>query len=408
MQVLNDEAFAILVLMALFTTFITVPTVMAIYTPARVFSTRARHRLQSTDELRILACIHGHGNIPSLINLIESTRSTNKASRLKLYVMHLIELTERSSSIILVQRLRKNGLPFINRLRRGELHDRVADAFQANGQLGRVTVRPTTSISMLTTMHEDICHVAEKKMVAMIVLPFHKQWRKINDEDEEESVGHEWRGVNQRVLEVAPCSVAMLVDRGLGSRVEMTSAPTTIQNICVIFFGGPDDREALELGGRMAEHPTMKVTVIRFLDKNGGERDGVMLTPSHSRNEEIRHSFSTAINNPQAEKEHDEGALAMFIMKWEGTVELIEKIDVNIIDEVLGIGRRGDYDLIIVGRAQCQYTVVAALVHHPTEHPELGPIGDVLASSGQGITSSVLVVQAQQHDTTKAEELLVS
>ena len=35
LQVLNDETFAILVLMALFTTFMTTPIVMAIYKPAR-------------------------------------------------------------------------------------------------------------------------------------------------------------------------------------------------------------------------------------------------------------------------------------------------------------------------------------------------------------------------------------
>lgn len=90
--------FAILVLMALFTTFITTPTVMAIYKPARGIS--SHQRLESIpdsakDELRVLACVHGPGNIPSLINLIESTRSTNK-SQLKLYIMHLVELTERS------------------------------------------------------------------------------------------------------------------------------------------------------------------------------------------------------------------------------------------------------------------------------------------------------------------------
>lgn len=121
--------------MALFTTFITTPTVMAIYKPARSSSASTHDILQSVtsgyvDEFRMLACVHGPGNIPSLINFIESTRSTNKSSRLKLYIMHLVELTERSSSIMMVQRLRKNGLPFINRLRRGELHDRIAVAFQ--------------------------------------------------------------------------------------------------------------------------------------------------------------------------------------------------------------------------------------------------------------------------------------
>ncbi|KAK4392231.1 Cation/H(+) antiporter 20 [Sesamum angolense] len=47
-KVLNDEAFTILVLMALFTTFLTTPVVMAIYKPARAAAAAAVHRhLQS-------------------------------------------------------------------------------------------------------------------------------------------------------------------------------------------------------------------------------------------------------------------------------------------------------------------------------------------------------------------------
>ncbi|KAI8556564.1 hypothetical protein RHMOL_Rhmol05G0263500 [Rhododendron molle] len=85
-KVLNDEVFAILLLMALFTTFMTTPTVMAIYKPARNVSsssstTNGRFKsaaLKTTknDEFRLLACVHGPGNIPPLVNLIESTQST--------------------------------------------------------------------------------------------------------------------------------------------------------------------------------------------------------------------------------------------------------------------------------------------------------------------------------------------
>ncbi|KAL2229463.1 UNVERIFIED_CONTAM: Cation/H(+) antiporter 20 [Sesamum indicum] len=390
-KVLNDEAFTILVLMALFTTFLTTPVVMAIYKPARCVAAAVHRHLQSisrgsSDELRVLACVHGPSNIPSILNLIRLTRSTNKSSRLKLYVMHLLELTERSSSIIMVQRLRKNGFPLISRLRRdGQLHDQVALAFKEYGQTGRVSVRPATAISALASMHEDICHVAEKKMAAMILLPFHKRWRKINGEDEEESLGHGWRWVNQRVFREAPCSVAVLVDRGYGNEVQKTAAAATaLQNVCVIFFGGPDDREALELGSRMAEHPGVKVAVIRFREKYR------VLNPS------VENSRGT-------EEEHDEEALAEFRRRWEGRVEFTEKLAVDIVDQVLAIGTSGEYDIIVVGNGRRPSSMVAALADLAVEHLELGPVGDVLASSGRGIASSVLVVQ--QH---VSEELQVS
>lgn len=414
-RVLNDESFAILVLMALFTTFITTPTVMAIYKPARGGSSTSSHRklgdLTTTkgtkDELRILACAHGSENVPPLVSLIESIRSTKK-SQLKLYIMHLVELTERSSSIIMVQRVRKNGLPFINQSQSSEWNDRVTGAFQAYSQLGRISVRTMTSISNLTTTHEDICQVGENKKVTLIILPFHKQLRGEGDQIMD-NVGHGWRGVNQRVLKNAPCSVAVLVDRGFGNDSQISEANTNItQRVCIMFFGGPDDREALELGGRMAEHPVVKVTIVRFVQKEGQEKNHVVLqlSPSERRSTELSYSFSTAIMNPEKEKDLDETAIAEFKSKWEGTVEYTENVVSNIVERVLAIGRSGDYDLIFVGKGRFPSTMIAELAYRQAEHAELGPIGDILASSGHGVVSSVLVIQ--QHDSAHAKEAPVS
>ena len=288
-QVLNDETFTILVLMALFTTFITTPTVMAIYKPARgVF-----------DELRLLVCVHDRSNVPSIINIIKSTLSTKK-SFLKVFVMQLMDLTERTSSIRMVQRAR--NFPLFHRFRHGQWYDRLTRAFQAYSQLGRVTVRSTTTISSLSTMHECICRVAEEKKVAMIILPFH-----IGGDDGTgnreplENVGHGWRGVIQKLQKNAPCSVAVLVDRGFknGSKTPGPT-PKLAQRICIVFFGGPDDREAIKLGDRMAECPAVKVTIVRFRD--GMESHSVMLRPSPRKSGEEYYNFSTAKIDRKKEK----------------------------------------------------------------------------------------------------------
>lgn len=91
---------------------------------------------------------------------------------------------------------------------------------------------------------------------------------------------------------------------------------------------------------------------------------------------------------------------------WEGPAEYKENVTSNIVDGVLAIGRSADYDLVVVGRGRCPSTMVAELADRHAEHAELGPIGDALASSGQGVVSSVLVVQ--QHDVAHAEEAPVS
>lgn len=286
-QVLNDEVFALSVLMALFTTFMTTPSVMAIYKPATgaVVSNSSHRKLSEwkveETELRILACLHGSENIPSLKTLIESTRST-KNSSLKLFAMRLVELTERSSSIMMVHRARKNGFPFFTRFRESPQDPDplvgLGSAFHQptpDSLLGQVEVRPTTTISSLSTMHEDICHVAERKRVSLIILPFHKCWRN-GGGGEEEDIGRGWSVVNRRVLENAPCSVAILVDCGFG--------PNWARRICVVFFGGPDDREALQLARRMVEHPTVKLTVVRFqlVVVEGMEVKHVILQPMPS------------------------------------------------------------------------------------------------------------------------------
>lgn len=118
--------------------------------------------------------------VPSLISLVDSIRSPKRSSSLKLYVMHLVELTDRSSSIMMARRTRKNGFPFKNRFHQGAgRQDQIAAAFEAYGQVSRVNIRHSTAISSLATMQDDICHIAQEKRVAMIILPFHKQWSNI-------------------------------------------------------------------------------------------------------------------------------------------------------------------------------------------------------------------------------------
>uniref|UniRef100_A0A0D3DSU8 Uncharacterized protein n=1 Tax=Brassica oleracea var. oleracea TaxID=109376 RepID=A0A0D3DSU8_BRAOL len=387
-EVLNAETFAILVLMALFTTFITTPTVMAIYKPAR----------------------GTHRKLKDLSSSEDSTKE--EILRLKLFVMHLMELTERTSSIIMVQRARKDGLPFVHRYRHGVCHSSVVGGFQAYRQLGRVAVRPITAVSSLHTMHEDICHMAETKRVTMIILPFHKRWnvdygrghhhQDRGDVNVPENVGHGWRLVNQRVLKNAPCSVAVLVDRGLGSlepQISSLDGSNVVERVCVIFFGGADDREALELGGRMAEHQAVKVTIVRFLVRETLRSNAVTLRPASSKGKEKYYTCLTT-------NELDEGVLKDFKSKWKEMVEYKEKEPNNIIQEILSLGQSQDFDLIVVGRGRLPSAEVATLAECQTEHPELGRIGDVLASSINHIIPSILVVQ--QHNKPQVEEIAVS
>ncbi|KAI5020955.1 cation/H(+) antiporter 20 [Hordeum vulgare subsp. vulgare] len=431
-KVLNEETFAILVLMALVTTFITTPTVMAIYKPARATGHRRRHPRKlhgptsapsspssaaggaggaNAMELRVLACIHGGHDVPALINLIETIRGHTQPRRLvKLYILRMVELTERTSSILMARAARRNGLPFLRPYRRGD--DQVDVAFGTYAQLGHVHVRPMTAVSALHTMHDDVAAVAEDKRVSLIVLPFHKRQHAGHGHghgggDEVENLGPEWRAVNRRILREAPCSVAVLVDRSFGGG-EQVSSEQVAHGVCVLFFGGPDDREALELAGRMAEHPGVQLTVVRFLDGKAGseEHAEVTLRPTDARNAEKSYTFSTAVVNGHKEKELDEAAVAEFRLRMGDAVRFEERVVAgNVVEEVVAIGKSREYGLVVAGRGRLPSAMVAELAVRPAEHPELGPIGDTLASAGHGVTSSVLVVQ--QHDVN-ADEVPVS
>ncbi|KAG6478976.1 hypothetical protein ZIOFF_062426 [Zingiber officinale] len=361
MQVLNDETFAIMVLMALFTTFITTPIVMSIYKPARraaSYSCRNVERKDMNNEFRIMACFHGSRNIPTLINVVETSRGTS-CRRLILYAMHLMEFSERPSAIYMVNKVRRNGLPFWNKR---DNADRMVVAFEAYRRLSSVSVRPMTAISDLDTIHEDIVSSAEQKRVALLLLPFHKMQRL---DGALESIGHAYRLINQRVLRHAPCSVAILIDRGLGGTTQV--APNEVSyHVAVLFFGGPDDREALCYGAVMAEHPGIVLTVLRFL-------------PPPTANLENYNEDEMLISNFRANL----STAAKGSLNYEETPASDRD---GIAAAIKNLGVRTT--LYLVGRSPPAVALVET-----SDCQELGPVGSYLASSEFSCTPSVLVIQ---------------
>ncbi|KAF1872651.1 hypothetical protein Lal_00016488 [Lupinus albus] len=388
-KVLNDQTFAIMVLMALFTTFITTPVVMTVYKPARkaksaVYKYRTIERKNTNSQLMILACFHSARNIPSMINLIEASRGTQNRNALCVYAMHLKEFSERSSSILMVHKARKNGLPFFNK-RHGANCGHVVVAFEAYCQLSQVSIRPMTAISSMTNMHEDICETAERKRAALIILPFHKHQRL---DGSLETTRNDFRLVNKRVLEHAPCSVGILVDRGLGGSSHV-SASNVSYCITVLFFGGSDDREALAYGARMAEHPGIRLVVLRFVveprikgeivivDVSGGESSH---TGSVSEDEEVLTEFKQKIANDDS--------------------IIYEEKTVNDDAETVAVIREfSRCNLFLVG-LKPEGELANAL--NRSEYPELGPVGGLLVSKDCPTIATVLVMQ-QYHNGVKGD-----
>ncbi|XP_010533612.1 PREDICTED: cation/H(+) antiporter 16 [Tarenaya hassleriana] len=389
-KVLGDQTFAIMVLMAIFTTFITTPIVLAFYKPARTTQTQesdvsgsaCERKMERDDgvktQLRLMLCLHGTRDINPMINIIEASRGTEVKSRgLCVYAMHITELSERPSSIRMVHKARRNGFLSWNKTS-GSNSDTVAIAFEAFGRLSRVSVRSVTAISPLSTIHEDICSSAARKRVAMVILPFSKHWKPL--EKAFEMVRPEFQTINMRVLENSPCSVGILADRGLGIDSPATASKFS-SSIAVLFFGGCDDREALAYGLRMVEHPGVSLTVVTITGDFRLENSRIDIL-------EEQETMSRSQSDSQVIAGVDKMA-----MTGTKSVKLVKK-SVKSSDEAVEIFREScrSVDIVFVGRSP-ESSVVSSLPVKKMECPELGPVGNLMLSNEISNSVSVLAVQ---------------
>ncbi|KAK3017651.1 hypothetical protein RJ639_003268 [Escallonia herrerae] len=402
-NVLDERLFTIMVIAAVAMTGMITPIVTIIYRPARTSVPYKWRAIQSTKpdaELRVLVCIHSPRNVPTIINLLEASHPT-KNSPLCIYVLHLVELTGRASAMLIVQGTQESGRPAVRPMQAQSKH--VIKSFKNFMQHNScVSVHPLTAISHYSTMHQDICNMAEDKRVTFIVIPFHKQQMV---DGEMASMNPAFRILNQNVLANAPCSVGILVDRGLSGSTDLAVNQLS-HHIAVLFFGGPDDREALSYASRMAEHPGNSLCVVRFLP---GENSAKLKTEP-----------SLAPTNPKTLKEQtdsrhekllDNDLIKDFRIKAKNDESLvyIERL-VNNGEETVEALRSVDdiHDLFIVGRGQGIFSHLTAGLTDWSECPELGAIGDLLASSDFSAKVSVLVVQQYTASGVQEEETGVS
>jgi hypothetical protein len=170
----------------------------------------------------------------------------------------------------------------------------------------------------------------------------------------------------------------MVIDRGFSA---IASRGTPL-NVAVLFFGGPDDRESLALAGRMANHVGIEICVVRLLPRKGN----TSIRSINSEDAEVREQY---IDEQCLGEFAERSTLAVFeyrehvVGNTEETVEIIRRVDLE--------GK----DLLIVGKEQGVVgSRLTAGMTEWSEFPELGPIGDLLASADFGATSSVLIIKA--------------
>ncbi|MQL80058.1 hypothetical protein Taro_012492 [Colocasia esculenta] len=392
-KLINDNTFLVL-LLVIMGSIMYIPLVVAMI----VWRARkmAHHRLMGlqwhdpASELRMVVGIHGPKNVPAFINIIEATRGGAQAP-LVVYAMDLIELTDRAAATLVHE---MGGLEAVTVMDEGITATRRAithalDSYAHECSDG-LTIRRLLAVSSYSNMHQDICNGAEDTMSVLVILPFHRSQR-VDGGMDNGHPGH--RLVYQKVLQSARCSVGILVDRGLAGPNPTSVSQSTMQ-VAVIFIGGTDDRESLIYAGRMAQHPGVNLTAIRFLPDAGA---GEVSRPSV-----IRGHVLALVNRQERELQLDDACFTEFYERYiaDDRVGYMEKYVSNSAELVATLrALQGLYNLFIVGAGGSRDSPMTAGMGDWAECPELGPIGDVLASSDFSVTASILVIQ--QHSVKK-------
>ncbi|GAB2279888.1 hypothetical protein Dimus_014524 [Dionaea muscipula] len=409
---LSDGTFSLLVLYILFSTMIVGPTMTLVYKRmiknSIPYQQRTIEGSKSDADLRVVACIHSQRNISSIVKLLEIS-DISPRSPMSVFAVHLEELIGRAAAMFIVHESGNSSTSSKSFFGRTHVQSEQVIAafnnFQREHQES-THVQTLTVISSIDTMHEDIGSLVEDKRATIILLPFHKQ-QGMDGKLEDSNI--EFRSVNQNVMASAPCSVGLLVDRGLNmlslsrsrsnpassylgvSGRHHNSLPRGQIRIGMIFIAGPDDREALSYAWRMSAHPLATLTVIRFV---AGDHGVDMELMDFARDDEV--GILSMMTRSEREKEIDDEFINEFREKIVNDTSIeYRQVVSNSGDETVNLlkGMDHDYDLYVVGRGQSVLSPLTVGLVEWSETPELGAIGDVLVTSEFAAHVSVLVVQ---------------
>ncbi|PAN22118.1 hypothetical protein PAHAL_3G515500 [Panicum hallii] len=419
--IITDKSFMAIIFMVALNVAVTPMVGMGIASWARRSVQWRLMGLQHHDpstELRLVVGLHGPQDVPTLSYLMEALRWGGGGGELAAYAVDMVQLTDQTAAAI-VKGGGFDGVTVVDEevSEMRKLIGEALDAYQAECGEG-VKVRRLLALSSFPDMHSDICICAEDAMAALVLLPFHKAQRLDGSMD----AGHfGFRLVNQKVLQLAPCSVGVVVDRGLGKHATREGQAAMRegqgQAVVVVFIGGADDREALTLAALMSKHPGVRLTALRVVQNATAQarakaRTSLFETKASRRGGvgAAAAASSSALGQEEAQMQVDDKFFAEFYRKHVagaigkqgggGGMGYLEK---HVADgaELVAVlrGLQSEYRLFVVGRGRDRSSVLTEGLDEWAECLELGPVGDILASSDFSATASVLIVQ--QYDAKK-------
>lgn len=364
MQVLSGPTYGAMIISIMVISCIVKWSVKLLYDPSRKYAGYQKRNIMSLkpdSELRLLSCIHKQYNVSAITDVLDICSPTTEHP-VVVDALHLIELVGRTSPIFISHRLQKT----ISSSHKSYSDDVIlAFDLYEHDNLGGATAHTYTAISPPTLMHEDVCQLALDKVASIIILPFHRRW---TIDGGVESDDKNIRSLNSKVLEVAPCSIGILVTRS-------SLQNNALIRLAMVFLGGRDDREALCLAKRAIRNPRINLVVYHLsIEKNIPNMEYLL---DNEALEEIRRLPHYGSDNVCYQK--------VIVNDGPGTSAILRDI-------------ANEHDFFIVGRTHDLDLPQIEGLTNWSEFTELGVIGDLLASPDFESRAGVLVVQQQVKD----------
>ncbi|XP_045832726.1 cation/H(+) antiporter 15-like [Trifolium pratense] len=369
LNIIDEQSYGNALIALLWLTGATTPIIKFLYEPSKRYLSLNRRTIeQSTSdiELRLMACIHTQDDTSSIINLLEMSNPSLE-NPICFYVLHLLQLKGRSAPLFIDHQpsSKKLNAPHSNH------SQNIINAFRSyeKQKSNNVVVKVFTTISPYETMHDEICMQVDEKRVCLLIVPFHRQWRPTGVTESAQPI----RALNRHLLRMAPCSVGILIERGTLCRNNPLTS-VLFYSVGIVFIEGADDREALAYAMRMANHPNVRITLVRLMEPRKKNRNLMHRDPDG----DLIHRFKVECIQI---KRHDYR-------------EEIVRDSVEMINVIRSLD--GCFDLVLVGRRHATESNLFSGLTEWNEFPELGPIGDMLVASDSTFDGSVLVIQQQK------------
>jgi Kef-type K+ transport system membrane component KefB/nucleotide-binding universal stress UspA family protein len=230
MGVLSKTLFAMMVVMALATTFMTTPFMRLLYSRQRQqkeLEEAQRDQAQRVDGLHVVVPVSLASTAPSLIRMGGMLMAGSPG---RLYALHLIRPDALES-------------PALSNWNQA---DHVLEVAQKAALADRLPINAVSFVSQ--KVGRDISEAVERYRASWVVIGWHKPvfFKSL--------LG----GVVGQVLRQAPANIAVFIDKGL----------VEAKQILVPYLGGPQDKGALLAARRLARIPGVKLTILHIVRPN--------------------------------------------------------------------------------------------------------------------------------------------